>query len=367
MPHYPSERMEEIIAVEASKSYDILIGRGLLSELGALSGAVVSPCRAMLVTDDIVDPLYAKTALASLTEAGFTVEKFVFPHGEASKTTETYLKLLNACADAGLSRTDVLIALGGGVVGDLTGFAAATYLRGIRFIQVPTTLLAAVDSSVGGKTGVDLPAGKNLIGAFWQPSLVVCDYALLDTLTEDIFRDGCAEVIKYAVIHDPALFETLKKPIRPILGEVISACVRHKRDIVKEDERDTGARQLLNLGHTFGHAIEALSDFTISHGSAVAIGMNLVSVLAHRQGLLSKEDLEEIQRLLLSYGLPIHCPFSAEKIVGIAFSDKKRSGDKITLVIPHAIGHTELHKIPFAELLPMLGSILSEGGRSVCI
>lgn len=346
----PTNHIEETVRVDASRSYDILIGKGLLGDIGALSASVVSPGRAVLVTDDTVNALYGDAAEASLASAGFSVSRFVFPHGEESKTTETYVRLLSFCAEAGVTRSDCLFALGGGVVGDMTGFAAATFLRGVRFIQIPTTLLAMVDSSVGGKTGVDLPVGKNLVGAFWQPSLVICDYTLLDTLTPEIFADGCAEVIKYAVINDRELFDRLKAPIRPQLGAVIASCVRNKRDIVNADERDTGCRQLLNLGHTLGHAVEASSGFTVSHGSAVAIGMNLVASLAKSRGLLDQNELLDIRAMLKSYGLPLTCPYTSEQLARVASSDKKRAGGSITLVIPYGIGDTRLVKTPIAEL-----------------
>ena len=348
--NYESKNIEVKVPVEASRSYDVLIGKGLLDELGALSASVVSPARAVLVSDDTVNALYGDRAEESLTRAGFTVSRFVFPHGEESKTLSTYGDLLSFCIKSEITRSDVLVALGGGVVGDLTGFAAATLLRGVRFIQVPTTLLAMVDSSVGGKTGVDLPLGKNLVGAFWQPSLVVCDYTLLETLPPEIFADGCAEVIKYAVINDPAFFERLKAPVGDQLGDVIATSVSAKRDVVRLDERDTGARQLLNLGHTLGHAVEAASDFSISHGSAVAIGMNLVASAATLRGLLAREELLRLREMLRAYRLPLDCPYSKETLLSVAVSDKKRAGDKITLAIPYAIGDTRLLKLPVAEL-----------------
>lgn len=358
-----ANHIEETVRVDASRSYDILIGKGLLSDIGALSSSVVSPGRTVLVTDDTVNALYGDAAEASLTAAGFSVSRFVFPHGEESKTTETYVRLLNFCAEAGITRSDCLFALGGGVVGDMTGFAAATFLRGVRFIQIPTTLLAMVDSSVGGKTGVDLPAGKNLVGAFWQPSLVICDYKLLDTLTPEIFADGCAEVIKYAVINDRALFDRLKNPIRPQLVAVIANCVRNKRDVVNADERDTGCRQLLNLGHTLGHAVEASSHFTISHGSAVAIGMNLVASAATGRGLLSESELHELRAMLASYGLPLVCSYTAAQLASVAVSDKKRAGGTITLVIPYGIGDTRLVKTPISELESFIDEALTESQR----
>lgn len=356
--NYNTPHIEETVSVDASVSYDVLIGRGLLNDVGALALSVVKPGKAVLVTDDTVNALYGDRAVASLEAAGFAISRFVFPHGEESKTSDTYIKLLNFCAQAGVTRSDCLFALGGGVVGDLTGFAAATFLRGIRFIQIPTTLLAAVDSSVGGKTGIDLAVGKNLVGAFWQPSLVVCDYALLDTLPDPIFADGCSEVIKYAIINDKPLFEALKNPIKPQLGAIIANCVRNKRDIVNKDERDTGCRQLLNLGHTFGHAVEACSDFTISHGSAVAIGMNLVASVAAKRGLLDPKELKEIRNMITAYRLPLLCPYSAKQIASVAASDKKRAGGTITLVIPYGIGDTRLVKTPVLEVEAFIGEAL---------
>lgn len=265
------------VLVSASKTYEVKIEAGLLDRLGTelarlASGAV------LVVTDSTVGPLYLARARESLRQAGFTVHTMSVPAGEASKSLENYGRILQVLAARQLTRTDTVVALGGGVVGDLAGFAAATYLRGIRLVQAPTTLLAMVDSSVGGKTAVDLPAGKNLVGAFYQPSLVLCDTALLDTLPEETFRDGCAEVIKTAVLFDPALFRHLSTH-GPAFDRawVIQRCVECKRDVVCADEFDRGRRQLLNLGHTIGHAIEACSGFTISHGKAVAIGTAMMA------------------------------------------------------------------------------------------
>ena len=227
----------------------------------------------------------------------------------------------------------MIVALGGGVVGDLAGFAAASYLRGIRFIQVPTTLLAAVDSSVGGKTAIDLPAGKNLAGAFCQPSLVLCDTDTLNSLPLDIFRDGCAEVIKYGVLYDPKLFAHLEEKGLSFDREaVITRCVELKRDVVMEDEFDTGARMKLNLGHTVGHGVEAKSHFAISHGKAVAIGMAIVSRAS------ACADTPRIVALLEQFGLPTRTDYSADDLFSYTLSDKKRSGGTVNLIIPRAIG-----------------------------
>jgi len=261
------------ICVKASNEYQVMIGRGLLPMLGEQIASVCKPQTVAIISDSTVWPLYGETAAKSIENAGFTVISFVFPAGEASKNGETYLQALNFLAEAKVTRTDCIVALGGGVVGDLAGFTAATYLRGVSYIQVPTTLLAAVDSSVGGKTAIDLPAGKNLCGAFYQPRLVLCDTDTLSTLPQDIFRDGCAEVIKYGILYDPVLFGHLEKTGLNFDREaVITRCVELKRDVVAEDEFDTGARMKLNLGHTIGHGVEARSNFSLSHGKSVSIG-----------------------------------------------------------------------------------------------
>ena len=237
------------VSVSASRQYEILIERGLLRRAGELVRSVTNAGTVMLVSDDSVWPLYGETVQKSLAESGFSVCRFVFPHGENSKCAKTYLALLNALCENRLTRADAVVALGGGVVGDLTGFAASTYLRGIGFIQIPTTLLAMVDSSVGGKTAIDLPAGKNLAGTFYQPWLVLCDPDCLDSLPDEIFHDGCAEVIKYAVLGNAPFFEELNcTPPHAQLEHIIETCVRMKRDIVAQDEFDRGQRQLLNMG-----------------------------------------------------------------------------------------------------------------------
>ena len=269
----------------------------------------------------------------SLKSAGFSVVSYVFPAGEESKNGQVFLDLLNFLAENRLTRSDLIVALGGGVVGDLAGFAAASYLRGIRFLQVPTTLLAAVDSSVGGKTAIDLPAGKNLAGAFCQPSLVLCDTDTLNSLPTDIFRDGCAEVIKYGVLYDPKLFAHLEEKGLAFDREaVITRCVELKRDVVMEDEFDTGARMKLNLGHTVGHGVEAKSRFALSHGKAVAIGMAIVS-RASNCG-----DTPRILALLEKFGLPTRTDYSADDLFTYTLSHKKRSGGTVNLIIPRAIG-----------------------------
>lgn len=337
------------VHISASRPYDVVIGSGLLNELGGRTAQVVKGRAAMVVSDDTVFGLYGEPAVKSLENAGFAVKTFVFPHGEQSKSGETFLNLVNAMAESRLTRTDVIIALGGGVTGDLAGFASACYLRGVACVQVPTSLLAMVDSSVGGKTAIDLPAGKNLCGAFHQPSLVVCDTDLLNSLPADILTDGMAEVIKYAVLGEKGLFSLLKNGNFD-WEDVVCACVKAKARFVEEDEFDNGARQFLNLGHTLGHAVEANSEFALSHGKAVAIGMAMVARAACQKGFLAEADRDAILDLLTQYGLPVETDQSREAICKRALGDKKRRGNTITLVVPTAKDRCKLHPIAVEEL-----------------
>ena len=340
------------VTVNASKSYDIKIGSGLLGTLGQEANNLGSAKKVAIVSDSNVFPLYGLSAVESLEQAGFEVVSFIFPAGEDSKSAATYLELLNFLADCKLTRTDLIVALGGGVVGDLAGFAAATYLRGIRFIQIPTTLLAAVDSSVGGKTAIDLPAGKNLVGAFWQPSLVLCDTDTLASLPQDVFLDGCAEVIKYGILYDESFFSYLEDTGADFDREaVIARCVEMKRDVVMEDEFDTGTRMKLNLGHTIGHGVEASSNFCLSHGKSVAIGMAIVSRASHCP------DNDRIVGILERFGLPTTTETDAQTLFQYALSDKKRSGGRVNLIIPRTIGNCEIVPTPVEEIL----SFIEEG------
>ena len=313
---------------------------------------------AVVVTDSNVDRLYGDTFVRSLEGEYARVERIVFPAGEKSKTLETYAELVRGFAALELTRTDVAIALGGGVVGDLTGFAAATYMRGVDFIQVPTTLLAMVDSSIGGKTGVDIPEGKNLVGAFHLPKRIIRDVKFLETLPEKEMKNGLAEMIKTAVLFDVEMFRELKDlavecgrprasaptvvggaPRAPRLAPLVERCAKWKQKIVDEDFKEGGKRKLLNLGHTFGHAIEKVSDFAIPHGEAVAIGMRIVG-----------KDVPEIGRILDAYGYPKYEGFDNAKILEAIRGDKKRSGDSITLVVPRNIGECELVETPMNDL-----------------
>ena len=339
------------VHIDASKSYDVRIGRGLLDDCGRQIAKRVRCASAAVVADDTVYALYGERVCASLEAAGIRTVCYVFPHGEKSKNLLEYAKILNFLAENRVTRADALIALGGGVTGDLGGFVAATYLRGIPFVQLPTTLLAAVDSSVGGKTAVDLPAGKNLAGAFYQPELVLCDLDTLDSLPCEIFLDGCAEVIKYAVLGSRELFALLADiPSGKGLEEVTARCVEMKRDFVQSDELDRGARQMLNLGHTFGHAVEASSRFTLSHGKSVAIGMAMILRAACSRGLCSAETRDAVIALLQRYGLPTECPYPADMLLGALSADKKIFGTRLNLVVPTDIGACRLLPVGVDEL-----------------
>ncbi len=335
------------VHVNTSTPYDVLIGPGLIDRSGELTARVVKPCRCVIVTDDTVDELYGDRAQVSFGYAGFRVSRFAFPAGEASKNIDTLSDILEALAEARLSRSDLVVALGGGVVGDVAGLAAALMNRGMQFVQIPTTLLAAVDSSVGGKTAIDLRAGKNLAGAFHQPALVVTDTDVLRDLPGDLLSCGAAEAIKAGVLHDPALFELLEDgDWHDRIDEVVFRCVAYKRDVVAQDEFDNGARAFLNLGHTFGHAIEKCSGLTISHGQGVAVGMLMAAAGAGcPDGLVLR-----LARCVAANGLSTHCPYGAARLAEAALSDKKRRGDRITLVLPEAVGQCRLEQAPAASL-----------------
>ena len=343
------------INVSASRCYDIHIGRGLLARLGEFIRPLLGECRLAVLTDSNVDALYGQAIIEHLAKSGYDVCKYVIPAGEASKCAANMLSFLNFLANEQITRKDAVIAFGGGVVGDLGGLSASLFLRGIKYVQVPTTLLAAVDSSVGGKTAIDIPAGKNLVGSFYQPVLVCCDTALMDTLPTDIYRDGCAEVIKYGMILDKALYEKLHTlPFNR--DEVVARCVEIKRDVVQQDEFDNGLRGLLNFGHTFGHAIEKLSDFAVSHGEAVAKGMVIASRMAPFCGLCDVAD--ELSLLLEKFGFDISCKYSADEIFEALLSDKKRRGGTISIVLPRAIGDCTLVDVELGELRTLLVKVM---------
>ena len=331
------------IRLKLSVNYEIKIAGGLLPCCGNLTAALKKPCAVTLVSDDIVYHLYGETVKTSYEQAGFSVATFIFPNGEGSKNFGMVERLLEFMAAKQITRNDLVIALGGGVVGDLAGFAAAIYQRGVAYLQIPTTLLAAVDSSVGGKTGIDLFAGKNLAGAFYQPIAIFCDPETLKTLPQSVFNDGLCEVIKYGCIADESLFAMLlHDDIQDKLSDIVATCVSIKGDIVMRDELDLNERQLLNFGHTAGHAIERLSDYRITHGRAVAMGM---CIMARNTGCA-----DELLKVFQKYDIDSDCPYTAKEIAQKALADKKRSGGIITLVLLERIGKAYLHKVDVSEM-----------------
>lgn len=331
--------MSKVIRVSASGIYDVIVDKGIIDSAGDICKKPVSPCKAVIVTDSIVAPLYLERVKRSFEKSGFEVLSFIFESGEQSKNIGTLSDILEFAAQNKVSADDIFVALGGGVTGDLTGFAAAVYLRGVRFVQIPTTLLAMVDSSVGGKTAIDLRFGKNLAGAFYQPIAVICDYSTLDTLKKETFAEGMAEVIKYGVIFDKELFDTVKSgDVKNKIDYIIERCVELKRDVVEIDERDNGERQLLNFGHTIGHAVEKCSGFTVSHGNAVAIGMMTAARASFKLGFSREDCAPQIREALINNDLPTQTDFTARELFDAALNDKKRRGNSINLIVPEKIG-----------------------------
>lgn len=345
-----------VVTIETSRTYEVQIEAGLPEDTAErVRRAVPKALRAAILSDDTVWELYGRELEEVLRRGGYTVSHRAFPHGEASKNAENYVETLEWLSRSGLDRNDVLLALGGGVAGDLGGFAAATYLRGIAYVQLPTTLLAMVDSSVGGKTAIDLSAGKNLAGAFWQPSLVLCRCTALDTLPRETLAAGCAEVVKYGVLCDVPLFRHLEERgldfDRPW---VVERCVRDKQDFVSRDEFDRGARRLLNLGHTLGHALEQRSGFTLSHGQGVSIGMLTVTRASAARGWCPGELPERLERLLSKLELPARAPWPMEELLPLMLTDKKRSGAKVDVIVPEDLGRCGSRLMDSAELLSFM-------------
>ena len=343
--------MKSITVKAQNGTYDVLIENGLLSRVGQLLSERLKSRRALLVSDDVTASLYACTVTASLKNAGFDVATFVFPHGEANKTWATVGDILEAAASSALTRSDFFISLGGGVCGDMTGFAAAVYLRGVPYVQIPTTLLAAVDASVGGKTGVDLRTGKNLAGAFHQPACVLFDPAVIATLPAEHLAEGKAEIIKHGVLAGGRLFELVGSgSILDDIEEVVALNVAIKRDYVMADPYDTGCRQLLNFGHTIGHAIEKCSNYTIPHGQAVAMGM--VAEIRSFIKLYNEksEVLEIIQSLLEKNSIKFDIPYTAHELTQAALHDKKMSGGNLNIIAPLGIGNCQIRSIPASRM-----------------
>lgn len=343
----------QTIPIHTAPPYDVCVGGGLLSQCGPQLMKTLGRCHIAVIADRTVAPLFLGTAAESLRSAGFTVSTCALDAGEQNKTLRTLGEILDFLAVMELGRDDCVAALGGGVMGDLVGFAAGVYLRGIRYVQLPTTLLAMADASVGGKTGIDLNAGKNLAGLFLQPSAVLCDTDCLASLPPEATADGMAEVIKTGVLTGGALFESLEAA-RFTPDDVIASCVSYKAGVVERDERERGERKLLNLGHTAGHAIEVCSRYTVPHGHAVAAGLSIIARASVRLGWAEPDTANRISACLRAHDLPTRTGFPPQALAQAALADKKRRGDRITLVVPEAVGRCTLKEIPLAELESVL-------------
>ena len=352
--------MKEITVGLAERSYPIIIRDGLLDSIGGELQKNKYAKRYGVIADDFVAGLFGGRLLGSLRESNIDAELITFAHGEASKNLATVAELASSLARLGFDRKDGLIALGGGVTGDITGFVAACYMRSIPFVQVPTTLLAQVDSSVGGKTGVDIPEGKNLVGAFYQPRAVFIDSQVLHRLPQSELLNGLAEVIKYGVIYDRDFFGFLEINRQRILAldplvteEVIARCCRIKAEVVAADEQESGLRRILNYGHTIGHAVEAVSGYRLAHGAAVAMGMVAAAGLAVRKGILDKREKARIERLIDDFGLPVSIPpeYDRAGIRKYLLTDKKTVGGRVFFVLPTKIGRVIVTDDIEAELV----------------
>ena len=342
------------IHVAASRAYDVAIEQGLLSRLGPMAAELLSSRRAAVISDDAVFPLYGALAERSLQDAGFQVEHFVFPHGEQQKNLNTYGQALNFLCDRRFTRSDLIVALGGGVVGDLAGFTAATYQRGITYIQVPTTLLSMMDSSVGGKTAVDLGDTKNIVGAFWQPKLVIVDPDTLSTLPRRHFINGLAEAVKAGLLADPELFSIFEKEdVDDRIGDIICRSLRFKKSIVEQDETEQGMRKALNFGHTIGHGIEAVKGIKgrrttgLFHGECVALGMLPM--------IESKALQKRVRGVYRRLGLPTRTAYDKEKVLAEMLHDKKAQDGQITIIKVPGLGCWRAETIPVEGLRPLLG------------
>lgn len=343
------------IRVNTSTPYDVLIERDILRSCGKIIADTVKSRHAVIISDDTVNSLYGSTVKKSMEENGFRVSVFEFPHGEQSKNLETLSRIYDFLCEENITRSDILVALGGGVVGDITGFAAATFLRGTGFIQIPTTLLAQIDSSVGGKTAVDLKGGKNLVGAFRQPELVICDSNTLKTLTPEFLSDGMAEAIKYGMIRDEKLFDLIAshniENVDEIIDDMVYRCIDIKREVVEHDEFDTGERMILNFGHTLGHAVEGYYNYsTYTHGCGVAVGMAMIT-----KKFCSGEIYNKLVKCLENYRLPVSVPVSVKKLLPFCAKDKKRSSGNISYIVCRETGKAEIIRTTVEDFNALMG------------
>ena len=345
------------LSIDLSHSkYDIVIERGLLSRIGKEVKEVFVGNKIFILTDENVDKYYGDKVVKALEASGYMVKKLALKAGEETKSFNTLPMVYNELLDFKINRSDLILTLGGGVIGDLGGFVASTYLRGVSFIQCPTTLLAQVDSSVGGKVGVDLERGKNLVGSFYHPKKVIIDPEVLSSLTDKFFNDGMAEVIKYGCIKDSEFFKKLqsfknKEEVMNNIEYVIHNCCKIKKEVVEKDEKDTGDRMLLNFGHTIGHAIEQYYNFSkYTHGEAVAIGMYEITKLSETLGETKKGEAEIIKDILIKYNLPYKLDVSIDEIKEAMTLDKKNLGKKLNLIFITEIGNSFVKPIDQSQL-----------------
>ena len=341
------------ISINTSHPYDVLIQRGGLAKCGEYISEVTGSRRAAIITDDVVEKLHLQTALDSMKAAGFECSVFVFPNGEQSKCLETLGRIYDFLCESNITRSDIIVALGGGVVGDITGFAAATYLRGVEFIQIPTTLLSQVDSSVGGKTAIDIAGGKNLVGSFKQPALVICDSDILKTLKPETLAEGMGECIKYGMIRDEKLFELMEshclENVDGIMDEMVYKCVDIKRQVVENDEFDKGERMILNFGHTIGHALEGWHNYKdYAHGAGVAAGMCIIT------DRLAPQLSERLKKCCEAYKLPTGTDIPMSELLPFCSKDKKNEAKNINYIICNEIGRGEIVRVPFDEFCRLM-------------
>lgn len=345
------------LTVNVNDKYDIFIEKGLLSKAGELVKSVLDCNKIALISDTNVYPIYGEIVKTKLEQQGYEVFTYVFKAGETSKKTSTVIDMVEFMADNQLTRSDGVVALGGGVCGDMAGFASAIYLRGIRFVQIPTTLLSQVDSSVGGKTAVDLPQGKNLCGAFHQPSLVIIDPDVLLTLTDHFFADGMGEVIKTGCIKSSGLFNRLEnEDPKDFIEDLIFECLDIKRQVVENDEKEHGERALLNFGHTCGHAIEKLWNFeTVSHGEAVGIGMVMISRAGENIGITQQGTAQRIINVLQKNNMKIADTHTTSQIVNAMSADKKRTASGIKFAMLKSIGDSFIYPVKNDDIAKIFG------------
>lgn len=342
------------IHIQTSNPYEVLVERGSINKCGEYISKITKSKKTVVITDDIVGNLYADIVMKSLKDNGFDCSLFTFPNGEQSKNLSILGQIFDFLCESEITRSDIIIALGGGVVGDITGFAAACYLRGVEFVQIPTTLLAQVDSSVGGKTAVDIAGGKNLVGAFKQPAIVICDSDTLKTLTPENLSCGMAEVIKYGMIKDSHLFEMVEKHnlqnIDEIMDEIVYTCIDIKRNVVENDEFDRGERMILNFGHTLGHAIEGWHNYTnYTHGMGVSAGMCLIT------DKFVPALSERLKKCVLAYNLPTGTEAPINKLLPYCSKDKKREYGNISYIVCETIGKAEIRKSSISEFEKAMG------------